>query len=147
MTYLHDVVGITRLDAFENMRLKLCYNLGPLLVQKMVKRLLHDLLIVSKVANGNAKTHSASIHLHRELQDASVHLLRQRSLLELVTMFKHFLSNIVPKNVGHELVSVGVNLVKEFLTVFRSGDFELLLDKSRTMLVASKLDNMAEDVL
>lgn len=44
MTYLHDVVGITRFDAFENMRLKFCYNLGPLLVQKMVKRLLHDLL-------------------------------------------------------------------------------------------------------
>lgn len=103
--------------------------------------------MLARFANENAKTHSASVHLHRELQDASVHLLRQRSLLKLVTMFKHFLSNIVPENVGHELVSVGVNLVKEFLTVFRSGDFELLLDKSRTMLVASKLDNMAEDVL
>lgn len=62
-------------------------------------------------------------------------------------MFKHFLSNIVPKNVGHELVGVGVNLIKEFLTIFWSGDFELLLDKSRTMLVAGELDNMPKDVL
>lgn len=61
---------------------------------------------------------------------------------------KRIFTDIVAENILNQLKSgVGDNLLKEHLLFLSRGCLKLLLDKSRSMLVSTKLDNITEYVL
>lgn len=77
----------------------------------------------------------------------SPHLIRQNLLLRLVTMLKQLLHNIVTEDIGHQLQTVWLDLSEHLLLFVAVGSFQLLLNKTRAMLVATEFDNVIVDVL
>jgi hypothetical protein len=90
---------------------------------------------------------TAAVHLQRQGQDMTFHLLCQDALLQLVPVFKEFLDHIVSKNVGHKLEGVLPNLGKDNLFLVAVRRFELLLDEAGAVLVSTELNNVLVDIL
>ena len=61
-------------------------------------------------------------------------------------MFKKLLDDIVAKDVRHERVSRGQNLVEDHFFFGRAGPFQFLLDEPRTVLVLRKLNHVIGQV-
>ena len=62
-------------------------------------------------------------------------------------MLKDLLDNIVSKDIGHELQSVWLNFAKDLLLLVAVCSLELLLNKSRSMLITAELYNVVVNVL
>lgn len=77
----------------------------------------------------------------------ALHLFSQNRLLGLITVLKELLQNVIAKNVRHQLQRVRKHFFKHHLLLFAVGRLELLLDKSRTVLIAAKLYNVALNIL
>ena len=75
------------------------------------------------------------------------HLVRQYLLLRLVAMFEKFLDDVVAEYVLHELHDIWQNFFEDCLFFVAVGRLELLLDESGTVLIATKFDKVAGDVL
>jgi hypothetical protein len=75
-----------------------------------------------------------------------LHLLSKYTLLYLISMLKQLLYHIVPKDISHQLKSIWLNLTEELLLLVAVGGFELLLNKSRSMLITTELDNVIVDI-
>jgi hypothetical protein len=91
--------------------------------------------------------HSTTVHLSRQSEHVSLHLIRQDLLLRLVSMFKQLLDDIVAKYIGHQLQAIGLNLAKHLLLLVAVGRFQFLLNETRAVLVATKFNNMVVYVL
>lgn len=76
-----------------------------------------------------------------------IHLLGKDTLLELVSVLKELLDDVVSKNISHQLERIRLDFSKYYFLLVAIGSFKLLLDKSRAMLVTTKLHNMVVDVL
>ena len=91
--------------------------------------------------------HATSIHLEGELKDVPLHGIRQRGLLDLRSILEQLLDDVISEDILDELKGiVGNDLSKyDLLLVARSG-LELLLNETRSMLIATKLDDVSEDI-
>lgn len=96
---------------------------------------------------GYLLNHSAAVHLSRQSQHMSLHLVRQNLLLRLIPMLKQLLDDVVAKDIGHQLQAVGLDLAEHLLLLVAVGSFQFLLDETRAVLVAAKLNHMIVDVL
>lgn len=67
----------------------------------------------------------AAVHLQRQCQNMVFHLIRQDLFLRLVAMLKELLDHIVPKDVRHELHSIGKNLPESLIFLITVGRLEL----------------------
>jgi hypothetical protein len=79
--------------------------------------------------------HSASVHLEGEVEDMSTHEATESLLLERRAVFKELLDHIVAKDIGHEIEGVGEEFCKGSIPIRGRGDFQALLDETRTVLV------------
>ena len=52
------------------------------------------------------KTYPTPIHLHREFKHIPLHLTCNIDLLSLITNFKQFLNDIIPKDIHHQCKQV-----------------------------------------
>jgi hypothetical protein len=91
--------------------------------------------------------HTTPVHLKGELKNVSIHGIRQGGLLNLRSILKQFLDDIIPENVLDELESImGNNLVEDDLLLITSGGFQLLLNETRTVLIPAELDDVSKDI-
>lgn len=90
--------------------------------------------------------HATSIHLDRQVNHFTLHLLCQDFLLKLASVFKKFLYHVVAKDVLHQLEGVGFNLSEDLLLLIAISGLQLLLDESRAMLIPAELDGVVVDV-
>lgn len=91
--------------------------------------------------------HPAAIHLRGELKDPGLHLRRQSSLLQLLSMFEALLDNLVAVDVHHQLEGVWLDFRKHTVLFVGGGRRDLVLDKPGAMLVSTELGDVSEDVL
>ena len=75
------------------------------------------------------------------------HMLSQNSFLHLITVLEELLNNIVAKDICHKLQGVGLYLAEDLLLLVTICSFEFLLDEPRSMLIATKLNDVRVDVL
>jgi hypothetical protein len=61
-------------------------------------------------------------------------------------MLKELLDNIVSKDIRHELQCTRQYLIKHHLLVLSPGNFQLLLDKSRPMLIPAEFNDGSNDI-
>ena len=61
-------------------------------------------------------------------------------------MLKELLDDIVAKDVSHQAMGRGQNLIEDHLLLGRRGPFQLLLDEPGAMLVLRKLHHMVGQV-
>ena len=76
-----------------------------------------------------------------------LHLACQDFFLSLIAVLEEFLYDIVAKNIRHQLQRIRADFTKDLVFLVAVGRLELLLNKSRTMLVAAKLYNVIVDIL
>jgi len=76
-----------------------------------------------------------------------LHVLGQNSFLHLVAVLKELLNNIVAKDICHELQGVGLYLAEDLVLLVTICSLEFLLDEPRSMLIATKLNDVVIDVL
>lgn len=77
----------------------------------------------------------------------SLHLVGKNLLLRLVAMLKQLLNNVVPKHIGHQLKAVRLDFTEHLLLLIAVRGFQLLLDESGSVLVATEFHHMVVDVL
>lgn len=73
---------------------------------------------------------TTSVHLQRQLQYASLHLVAQDLLLVLIAMFKELLNDIVSEYISHQLNGVWLYLSEETFFLITVGRLQLLLDEA-----------------
>jgi hypothetical protein len=71
----------------------------------------------------NLLNDTTSIHLHRKFHDMVLHLLRQYTLLNLITMLEKLLDDIVAEYVSHQLKCIWLNFAEELLLLIAVGSF------------------------
>jgi hypothetical protein len=76
-----------------------------------------------------------------------LHVLGQNSFLQLIAVLEELLNNIVAKDICHELQSVGLYLAEDLVLLVTICSLEFLLDEPRSMLIATKLNDVVIDVL
>lgn len=143
--YLDNVIRIARLYAVEDVRLELSDQNLALRQQDMFESLLHHLSPVS--ARRQKLTHPTTVHLHRQREDVILHLLGESSFLALIAVLKQLLDDVVAEYVGHELIGIRHDLIEDLLTLVGRASLDPVLDESRAMLIATKLDDIAVDIL
>lgn len=65
--------------------------------------------------------HAAPVHLGRQGQDVSLHLVCQNLLLGLVSVFKELLNNVVAEHIRHQLQAVGLDLAEHLFLLIAVG--------------------------
>lgn len=88
-----------------------------------------------------------SIHLSRETQNMTSHLIRQVFLLSLVSMLEELLDDVVPEDISHQLDGIGGKLSKDLIFFIAIRRLEFLLDEAGPMLITTEFDNMTIDIL
>ena len=81
----------------------------------------------------------AAIHLEGQLQDLMSYALNNLSFLFIRSKFQKFLDHIISENINNKLVWVMNYFVENKLTISCWASFQLLLNKTATMLVLSRL--------
>jgi hypothetical protein len=76
-----------------------------------------------------------------------LHVLGQNSFLHLIAVFEELLNNIVAKDICHKLQGVGLYLAEDLVLLITICSLKFLLNKPRSMLIATKLNNVLIDVL
>ena len=71
-----------------------------------------------------------------------LHLLGQNPLLYLIPVLEELLDDIVAEDIGHQLKRVRLDFAEQLLFLVAVCGFQFLLDKPRSMLVATELYNM-----
>jgi hypothetical protein len=89
----------------------------------------------------------AAVHLQTEPQDVPFKGIGQQSLLNLVSLLKELLDDIVGKDVSRQLENVWHQLVEHELLVFARCRLQFLLDMSGPELISSELHNVTPQVL
>lgn len=64
-----------------------------------------------------------------------------------LTMLKKLLNYVIAKYVRHELECIWNNLLEYKLFFLAIRSFQFLLDKSRTVLISTKLNNVSNNIL
>lgn len=62
-------------------------------------------------------------------------------------MFEKLLHDVVSKDIDHQRIRIDHNLFKDALPVVAVCGGDLFLEKSRSLLVSSKLDHMSKYIL
>lgn len=129
---LDDVVAVLVLDALHYIALEFLDELSLLVYLNNLKCLLD---------------HSASVHLHREVEDMASELVGENATLLRCTVLEELLNYIVSKHIDHQYKCRWQDLVENKLLLCDLSDLQFLLDKSGSMLVTAELDDVSHDVL
>jgi hypothetical protein len=62
-------------------------------------------------------------------------------------MLEQFLNNIVPENISHQLKGIWLDFAEQLFFLVTVCRFKFLLNKSRSVLVATEFDDMLVDIL
>ena len=149
---LHDMVSVLVLQNLDDFRLQLLRKLGLLLDENVIKCLKYSISLGSAYLGrlGDATNllhNSASIHLDREVDHLSLHLVGQNLLLDLTSVLKQLLDDVIAKYILHESNCVWTDLGKHLVLLIAIGRFKLLLNEARAMLVTRKLHDVPVDFL
>ena len=87
------------------------------------------------------------MHLHRQFIAVILHVLGQNSVLHLIAALEELLNNKVSKYICHELQGIGLYLAEDLVLLVTICSLEFLLDEPRSMLIATKLNDVLVDVL
>lgn len=84
--FLHDMISILILDAFQYMSIQLSHNF---------------LLLSTRDALQSFLDHSATIHLQGERQNVALHLAGQSGSLLLGAVLEELLNHVIAEHIGH----------------------------------------------
>lgn len=90
--------------------------------------------------------HAAGVCLHREVKHLALHLLRKDPLLRLVAVIEELLHHIVSEDILHQLHRIRLDLSEDLVLLVAIRSLQLLLNESRTVLVAAELDYVVVDI-
>lgn len=62
-------------------------------------------------------------------------------------MFKEFLNDVITENILHKLKSIRLDFSENLVFLVAIRRLKLLLDKSRTVLIATEFNDMIVDIL
>lgn len=82
-----------------------------------------------------------------ELCYLAFHHGRKNLLLNLVSMFEEFLDDIIAEDIFHQGDRIGFNLSEHLFFLVAVRRLELLLDKTRAVLITAELNNVTIDIL
>ena len=76
-----------------------------------------------------------------------IHGVCQSGLLDLGSILEQLLDYVIPENILDELESISRNdLVEDDLFLIAGGRLELLLNKTRAVLIPTELDDVSKDI-
>lgn len=144
---LDHVVAILISDTFQDMAFKLLDHGSLLISEDMFQCLWRLAMKPGKGQRYYLLNHSTAVHLRRQCEHMSLHLVRENLLLCLVPMLKQLLNNIVAKDISHQLQAIRLNFAEHLFLLIAIGSLQLLLDETRSVLITTELDHMIVDVL
>lgn len=77
----------------------------------------------------------------------TLHLRGEELLLNKGAIFEQFLDNVISEHICHHLFGIDQDFLENFLFVVAVRTGDLLLEKSRALLVTSKVCHNAERIL
>mmetsp|Transcript_10119 Transcript_10119/g.17567 ORF Transcript_10119/g.17567 Transcript_10119/m.17567 type:complete len:437 (+) Transcript_10119:1265-2575(+) len=90
--------------------------------------------------------HAAAVHLHRQLHTLSFQQKRQRLALVRGAVLEQLLQHVVAKDIGHQTLRGGDDLVKDQLLVDVAAHLQALLDETAAVLVLAERHHVAQQV-
>ena len=129
---LDNVVSVLILDASQDILFQFAHKRRLLIVEYMLESLTG---LVSgdktEIDHGtNLLYNTTTIHLERQVQDTSLHLVGQNLLLVLIAMLEELLNDIVSEDISHKLNGVWLYLPEKTLFLVAIGCLQLLLYES-----------------
>jgi len=149
---LDNMVAVLIFHTFENVVLEFFDQTGLLIGEYVLKRLTHvsyhfSLQVCSSEFSSHFLYNSTSVHLQGQVQDLTLHFVREDLLHVLVAMLEELLNDVVSKDVGHQLHRISLNLLEDPLFLVAVGRLELLLNETGAVLIPTELDYVIVDVL